>query len=196
MQRRSAWQLLLTLVCLLPLAWLTWRAAGAQLGPDPPREVVLYTGLWTLHLLLATLGVTPLRQLTGQAWLIPCRRTLGLCTLFYASVHLTAWLTLLLQFRFDEVAREIVERPYITVGFSAWLLLLPLGFTSTRGWVRRLGRRWKRLHRLVYLIGILGALHFLWLSKDFFRPTIYMLVLVLLLGSRLALYASRRRRPR
>ncbi len=190
----SVSQTLLTLLCLLPLVWLIWRAAGAELGPDPPREVALFTGLWTLHLLLATLCVTPLRTWTGQAWIFPCRRTLGLCTLFYASLHFTAWLALLLGFRFGEFARELAERPYITVGFSAWLLLLPLGLTSTRGWMRRLGRRWKHLHRLIYLVGILGVLHFLWLSKDFLRPTIYIIILLLLLGSRLALYASRRRR--
>ena len=192
-RRRFAGQTFLIFLCLLPLGQLAWRAMGAELGPDPPRELALVTGLWTLRLLLLTLCVTPLRILSGQAWLLAYRRTLGLCTLFYATLHFSVWMALLLGFRFTEITREIIERPYITVGFAAWLLLLPLGITSTRGWVHRLGRRWKHLHRLVYAIGTLGVLHFLWLSKDAFRPTVYILLLLLLLGFRLVRYAAQRR---
>ncbi len=177
----------LALLCALPLALLVRRGLSGDLGADPPREVVLFAGLWALRLLLATLAITPLRRLLrlGGAGLLRCRRTLGLMCLGYASTHLLAYLSLLLGWDATALLEEIVEHPWLLVGALAWLLLLPLGATSNRAAQRRLGRRWKRLHRLIYIIAPLAAIHFYWLSKDLLEPLIYAALFALLLGLRL-----------
>ena len=177
-------QWLLSAVCLLPFAHLVWRIFGGDLGPDPGRELALVTGLWGFRLLLC-LAITPLRILSGRAGLLRYRRTVGLFAWFYLSLYFVCWVSFLLQWRFGQLATELLERPFITVGFTGWLLLLPLGLTSTRVMQRRLGRRWKQLHRLIYVIAILGSLHFLWLSKDYYQPLVYTSILLLLLGFRL-----------
>ena len=181
----TAAQWSLSALCLVPLGQLLWRTLNADLGPDPGRELALATGLWGLRLLLATLIVTPLRLLTGQPLLIRFRRTLGLFAMLYFSLHFLCWLLFLLQLRMTHVVSEIVERPYITVGFTAFLMLVPLAVTSTRSMRRRLGRNWRRLHFLIYPVATLGCLHFLWLSKDYSRPLFYSTVLAVLLGFRL-----------
>ncbi len=178
-------QPLLCLLCLLPLAWFFQQAAQLGLGPDPGREVALFTGRWTLRFLLLTLAVRPLQTFFPRYRILRYRRTLGLFTLGYASVHLLAWFGLLLNFELMEFAPEVMRNPYVLVGMSAWLLLLPLGLTSTRAAMRRLGRRWRLLHRLVYLVAILAIIHFLWLSKDISRPLFYALLLGLLFGVRI-----------
>lgn len=177
---------------LTPLAVLAWRAwqvgSGANidaLGADPVAAIEHELGTWALRLLLLTLAVTPLRQLLGRPELLRFRRLLGLWAFAYASLHFTAWLVLDLRGWWSQVFAEIAERPYITVGFAAWLLLLPLAVTSTRGWMRRLGRNWGRLHRLVYAVAVLAVLHFWWLVKsDVREPLLYALILAMLLGWR------------
>lgn len=190
---------LAALAPLAVLAWEFWRVfSGADLdalGADPVAEIEHRTGLWALRLLLLTLAVTPLRQLTGLAVLLRFRRMLGLYAFLYASLHLGAYLALDLRGYWTQVFEEIVKRPYITVGFLAWLLLVPLALTSTRGWMRRLGRRWGQLHRLVYAVGVLAVLHFWWLVKsDIREPLLYAALLALLLGWRLwrRLFSPRR----
>ncbi|KFN46991.1 protein-methionine-sulfoxide reductase heme-binding subunit MsrQ [Arenimonas metalli] len=173
-------------LALLPLAWLVRGVVGDGLGADPVAALTHATGEWALRLLLLGLALTPLRRLTGQAWPIRFRRLVGLYAFFYACLHLAVFLVLDLQGFWTQIFEDIVKRPYITVGFAAWLLLVPLAFTSTRGWMRRLGRRWAQLHRLVYAIGVLAVLHFLWLVKsDLREPLVYAAILAGLLGLRL-----------
>ena len=189
MARLSVWlpQGALALMGMLPLAQLLRRGMEGDLGADPPREVVLCTGLWALRLLAATLAVTPLRRLPrlGGTGLLRCRRTLGLLCLSYASLHLLAYLNWLLGWDVAALVGEIVQHPWLLAGALAWLLMLPLGATSTRAMQRRLGRRWKRLHRLVYAVALSASIHFLWLSKDVVEPLLYAVLFALLLGSRL-----------
>ena len=183
---------LLHVAALLPAAWLGWqvwtvaRTGSDALGADPVAEIEHRLGLWALRLLMATLAITPLRQLTGQSVLVRFRRMLGLYAFFYACVHFSAYLVLDLRGYWTQIFEEIAKRPYITVGFAAWLLLLPLAITSTTGWIRRLGRNWARLHKLVYAAGVLAVLHFWWLVKsDIREPALYAAILATLLGWRL-----------
>ena len=192
------------LLCLTPLALLGWRfwevfSTGSNaLGADPVATIEHFTGQWALRFVLICLAITQLRQLTGRAELIRFRRMLGLYAFAYASVHLAAYLGLDLRGYWTQIFEEIAKRPYITVGFAAWLLLVPLAVTSTQGWIRRLGRRWGQLHRLVYAIAILAVLHFWWIVKsDYREPLLYAAILALLLGWRLwkRLASRRARRP-
>ena len=199
--RIIAAKLLVHLLALTPVAILAWqfydvwKTGGDTLGADPVAEIEHRLGLWALRLLLITLAITPLRQLSGQPVLIRFRRLLGLYAFFYASLHLAAYLGLDLRGYWTQIFEEIAKRPYITVGFTAWLLLVPLALTSTQGWVRRLGRNWIRLHRLVYVIGVLAVLHFWWLVKsDIREPLLYAALLAVLLGWRGAKWLSRHRK--
>jgi methionine sulfoxide reductase heme-binding subunit len=179
------------------LAWQfydVWQNNSDSLGADPVAEIEHRLGLWALRLLMVALAITPLRQLTGQPVLIRFRRMLGLYAFFYACLHFGAYLGLDLRGYWTQIFAEIVKRPYITVGFSAWLLLLPLAITSTKGWIKRLGRNWGRLHKLVYAVGLLAVLHFWWLVKsDIREPLLYASVLAVLLGWRAWKALSRRR---
>jgi len=173
----TALKALLFATCLVPLAWLTWDALHDGLGADPVAALEHRSGDWALRLLLATLAITPLRRLTGRAELVRFRRMLGMFAFFYACVHLTIYVVIDLGAYWSQLFADVVKRPYITVGFAAWLLLIPLAVTSTRGMMRRLGRHWQRLHRLVYLIGFLAVLHFLWLVKaDHREPLLYLAI--------------------
>ena len=189
---------LLALTPLAILAWQfheVWQAGSDALGADPVAEIEHRTGLWALRFLLITLAITPLRQLTGKPVLIRFRRMLGLYAFFYACLHLAVYLGLDLRGYWTQIFEEIVKRPYITVGFAAWLLLLPLAITSTKGWIKRLGRNWARLHKLVYAIGVLAILHFWWLVKsDIREPLLYASLLALLLGWRAWKWLSQRRK--
>ncbi len=172
-------------LALGPLAMLLLAIREGTLGADPVAELTHATGDWALRLLRACLAMTPLRRLLGQPWPIRFRRLVGLYAFFYACLHLAVYVVLDLGSYWPQVLEDIVQRPYITVGFSAWLLLLALALTSTRGWMRRLGRRWGQLHRAVYAAGGLAVLHFLWLLKsDLREPLVYASILALLLGLR------------
>ena len=153
------------------------------LGPEPGKAVVWFTGTWAFNFLLLTLAVTPLRRLLKQPWLIQHRRMLGLFAFFYASLHLLSYFAFLLEWRFAELGAETIKRPYLLLGMTAWLLLLPLAVTSTRGWQRRLKQGWKRLHKLIYPLSVLVAVHYLLqIRSSWFEPVLYAaLVLCLLL---------------
>jgi methionine sulfoxide reductase heme-binding subunit len=181
-------------LCLLPLALLVWDAFMDGLGAEPIENLTHRTGWWGLTLLLATLAVTPVRRLTGWNRVIPLRRTLGLFAFFYVCLHFLVYL-FDQDFTLRYVGEDVIQRPYITVGFSAFLLLIPLAVTSTKGMIRRLGRNWQRLHRLVYVAAGLGVLHFLWLVKaDLREPLIFGAAFALLMALRLLLGRSGARR--
>jgi len=174
---------------LIPLAYLVVGAFffPEWLGANPAEYITRSIGDWTLRLLLATLAITPLRKMTGWNWLLRLRRMLGLYTFFYALLHLSAYVSFDHVFDVAEILKDIVKRPFITVGFTCLVLLIPLAVTSTNAMVRRLGaKRWQLLHRLVYLIAPLAVLHFWWMVKrDLTEPIIYALLLTGLLGYRL-----------
>jgi methionine sulfoxide reductase heme-binding subunit len=176
---------LVFVACLMPLGYIGWALSMDQLGANPIEEVIHQTGDWTLRFLLLTLALTPLRMFTSSGKWLQFRRMIGLYAFFYATLHLLAYVVLDQFFDWSGILKDIIKHPYITVGFLAWLLLIPLAVTSTKGMMKRLGRRWKLLHRLVYLIAILGVIHFTWLVKaDYREPLIYGLILSVLLGLR------------
>jgi sulfoxide reductase heme-binding subunit YedZ len=197
-------QLLVVAVGLLPATLLLADALNDRLGANPIEEITHRTGDWTIWLLLGTLAVTPLRRLTGWNALIRFRRTVGLLAFSYACMHFLTYLVLDQGFVLDPafslgfVVEDIAKRPYVTVGFTAFLLLLPLAVTSTKGWIRRLGgRRWNALHRLIYVAGALGVLHYLWLVKgDQPKPVWHGLVLVGLLLFRIGVGKGRKKAER
>jgi sulfoxide reductase heme-binding subunit YedZ len=189
---------LLFLACSLPLAWLlvrTFGLAGTTLGPNPIDELQDRLGDWALRLLLLTLCITPLSVSLHKPWLVGLRRMLGLFAFFYVCLHFLNWLVLDQWFDTGAIADDIAKRPYITVGFAAFLMLVPLAVTSTNGWMRRLGRRWQKLHRLIYPAAVLGCVHFWWQVKaDWREPFVYAAILALLLGWRLRRAWQRRTR--
>lgn len=168
---KAALKIMVFVLCLLPAlwlayaVWLAWTGGENLLGTDPVKTLTLETGEWALRMLLVALAVTPFRHLFARPFLWQFRRMLGLYAFFYACLHFLVFLAFVLQWHWGELAREITERPYVTLGFAALLLLLPLALTSTRGMQRRLGRNWKRLHRLVYAAGILAILHLVWILR-------------------------------
>ncbi|MEX0903683.1 MAG: protein-methionine-sulfoxide reductase heme-binding subunit MsrQ [Pseudohongiellaceae bacterium] len=175
--------------CLVPFLYLLSRVLRNDLGPDPAQELAIATGEWTLRFLLIALAVTPVRQLTGISALSRFRRMLGLYALWYASWHFFVYQAFLLGFQWSTLAEELIERPYITVGFAAFLILTALGITSPKVMVKKLGRNWKRLHRLVYVAAVLGIIHLLWIVRSDFGPVLlYGSILALLLGYRLLRY--------
>ncbi|HET7005317.1 MAG TPA: protein-methionine-sulfoxide reductase heme-binding subunit MsrQ [Candidatus Binatia bacterium] len=173
--------------CLVPLGQLGFKYYSDDLTANPIEYITRFTGSWALLILLASLAVTPLRKLTGWNELIKLRRMLGLFAFFYAALHFTTYMVLDLFFDFAAIGKDILKRPYITVGFTALVLMIPLALTSNAAMIRRLGKRWQQLHYLVYVIAILGVVHFYWLVKaDIRRPVQYGAALALLLGFRLA----------
>jgi sulfoxide reductase heme-binding subunit YedZ len=186
------------ILCLLPLSILVYLATTNDLGANPISFVTNWLGQWTFRLLLVSLALTPIRILTGLAWPIILRRLLGLFTFFYACLHFCVWILIDHYFNWGQMAEDIIKRRYITVGMLALLCLIPLAITSTNGMVKRLGGvAWRRLHRLVYLIGVLAALHFLWLSKGIRADAyLYTAILTLLLGVRIFDALRRRLRRR
>lgn len=180
---------------LIPLILLVAGAFTGGLGADPIEYVTLRTGFATLLMLMCTLAVTPVRRLTGWNWLAPARRTLGLCAFLYVCLHLSTYLVDQ-GFAWTYIVEDVAERPYVTAGFTAFLLLLPLALTSTKASIRRLGKRWQKLHRLVYLAAGLGVLHFLWLVKsDLREPLIFAAVFAVLMALRLPALANRGKKP-
>lgn len=190
-------KIVLWLACLAPAAWLTRAAATGGLGVNPIEKLTHVTGMTALVILLVTLAVTPLRRWIQWSPLIQLRRPLGLFAFFYALLHFSIWMVLDLGFELTWVWEDIVERPYITVGFVAFVLMIPLAVTSTRGWIRRLGKRWTLLHRLVYVSAALGILHFYWrVRADAWLPLLMGGILLLLLAARVPGWRASRRRRR
>ena len=182
--------------CLLPLALLLLEAfglLGLALGANPIEELLHRCGKWGLNFLLITLAVTPLRRLTGLNWLLRFRRMFGLFSFFYVLLHFMVYLVLDQDLAFEYIFEDIVERPYITLGLTGLILLIPLAITSTNKMMRRLGRRWQKLHQLVYLVGVLGVIHFFWqVKEDFLDPQIYAAILSILLIYRLWYHYARK----
>jgi sulfoxide reductase heme-binding subunit YedZ len=176
----------LFVLCLVPFFILIFNAATGNLGANPIEKVRLFTGDWTLYFLLITLAVTPLRKISGWNELIRYRRMLGLYAFYYACLHFFSYLILDQFFDWEEIGRDIIKRPYITIGVAAFVLLIPMAITSTNKMMKRLGKNWKKLHSLIYLIATLGVLHFLWLVKaDIREPVLMGILLICLLVLRL-----------
>jgi sulfoxide reductase heme-binding subunit YedZ len=175
----------LFVLALAPFLWLVFRALTGRLSANPIEDITLTTGIWALRLLLVTLAITPLRRITGWNRIIQYRRMLGLFAFFYASVHLLIYVVLDQGLSLKYVLADIVKRPYITAGITAFVLMTPLAITSTKGWIRRLGRKWQLLHRLVYFSAAAACLHFIWKVKVVIgEPVYYAVILGVLLTFR------------
>ena len=187
-------KIMVFLGCLVPLGRLGWKAYRGMLGANPIEVITHSTGDWTIILLLVTLSITPLRRFTGQLWLIRLRRMIGLFAFFYGCLHFTTYIWLDKFFDWHEMLVDIGKRRFITVGFLGFVLLIPLAVTSTAGWIRRLGgRRWQRLHQLIYVTAVAGVIHYIWLVKaDLRKPLQYAAILTVLLGYRVAVWAQGR----
>lgn len=174
------------MLCLIPLVRLFWLGFNDNLTANPVEFIERSTGYWSLFMLLATLSLSPIRQLTGTVWPLQYRRMLGLFMFFYACLHITAYLWLDYSFYWLDIAKDIVKHPYVLVGASAFLLTVPLAATSNKVMIKRLREYWKPLHRLVYVIAILAIVHFIWLvKKDLREPLLYAAILALLLAVRI-----------
>jgi sulfoxide reductase heme-binding subunit YedZ len=188
-QIRYVWKPVVFLLSLAPLAWLLLRVfeiGSLRLGPNPVEDIQDTLGIWGLRFIMLTLAVSPLRWATGKAWLMQFRRMLGLFAFTYCGLHFLNYLILDQFFDVTTIIEDILERPFITVGFSAVVMMTPLAVTSTNRWRRRLGKNWKNLHRLVYIIGVFGCWHFYWqVKKDIEEPMIYIAILAVLLGIRI-----------
>ena len=188
---------LVFILALVPLAALVFLVLTGRTSANPAEDILLTTGIWALRFLLASLAITPLRRLTGWNALIKYRRMLGLFAFFYAAVHLTSYLlfdqVVMEEGALGRIAADIAKRPFITAGMTAFLLMIPLAVTSTKGWIRRLGRRWQQLHRLVYASAAAAALHFIWKVKVVVgEPVYYAVILAALLAFRIAWRLPRR----
>jgi methionine sulfoxide reductase heme-binding subunit len=184
-------KVVLFIACLGPLGRLGWKGYAGLLGANPIEVITHSTGDWTLIFLCVTLAITPLRMLTRQYWLIRFRRMLGLFAMFYGLLHFTTYIWLDKFFDVHEMVKDVVKRPFITMGFTAFVLMIPLAITSTSGWIRRLGgKKWNVLHRLIYFSAIAGVIHYMWLvKKDLTKPLEYAAVLTVLLGYRISVWA-------
>ncbi|MBU2887535.1 sulfoxide reductase heme-binding subunit YedZ [Gilvimarinus agarilyticus] len=179
-------RLFIFMVALAPFGWIFYRTISQQLGADPAKTIVLFTGEWAIYFLFASLAVTPLVRSAKWRWLMPHRRMLGLFALFYALCHVASYLVFILGLDFSRFFAELVKRPYITAGAPAVLILIALGATSTKAMMRRLGKRWQSLHRLVYVALGLAWVHVLWqVRSSYFEAVIYGILAALLLGYRL-----------
>lgn len=193
-----ALKVMVFLACLGPVAVLTWKGFHEQLGANPVDVITRSTGKWTLTFLLITLSVTPLRKIAASPWLVRFRRMLGLFAFFYGTLHLTTYVWLDKSFDVHAMLHDIAKRRFITAGMTAWSLMLPLALTSTAGWIRRLGgKRWQKLHRLIYFSAAAGVIHFVWLVKaDLRRPLTYGVILACLLAFRAVSWGIARARSR
>ena len=193
---RKPAKVLVFLACLMPFAWLVTRALTGRLGINPVEDLELTTGIWTLRFLVFTLLVTPVRRITGWNRVIQYRRMLGLFTFFYASVHFAIYIGIDQFFAFGFIVKDVVKRPFITMGFTAFVLMIPLALTSTTGWIRRLGRRWQVLHRLIYVSAVCAAIHYLWKVKVMIGSPVYYAAIVAVLLLFRAAWAVRQRLAR
>jgi methionine sulfoxide reductase heme-binding subunit len=180
--------------CLGPLAWLVYNAFWGDLGANPVELITNTTGIWTLRFVALTIAITPLRWLTKWNPIINFRRMIGLFAFFYGTIHFLIYFILDRSLIFDDLWEDIVKRPYITVGFAGFVLMIPLAITSTKGWIRRLGgQRWNVLHKLVYVTAVLAVIHYWWKVKlDVTDPMVYAAIVSVLLGSRVVRWAMRR----
>ena len=170
------------LLSLWPIYIIAYQLINNKLGPEPVDRVINHFGEWTLIFVLLTLSMTPLKKITNSLEWIKFRRMLGLFAFFYASIHMFSYVGLDYRFDFKPLIDDILKKKFIFIGFSAWLLLIPLAITSSDKMVKILKRNWKKIHRLVYIISIFGVLHFIWLSKTiFFKPLIFLIILIILL---------------
>lgn len=197
MLRGRAIKVLVFMLGLAPLAALGWYAWNSNLTANPIEFITRYTGDWTIRLIVATLAITPLRKLLGQPDLIRFRRMIGLYAFFYGVLHFATYIWLDKFFEWGEMWKDVFKRPFITAGFTAFLLMVPLALTSTKGWIRRMGgKRWQLLHRAVYFSGIAGVIHYYWLVKSDIRsPLLYGTLVAILLLWRIWLWAARRTKP-
>ena len=177
---------LLFLASLIPLCRLVWFGYSDQLGANPIELITRSLGTWTLVFLLITLSLTPLRKLSGWSWLVKLRRMAGLFTFFYALLHFITYIWLDQFFDLVEIFKDVIKRPFITIGFAAFILLTLLAITSTNAMMKKIGgKRWQMLHRLVYAIAVFAVIHYWWLvKKDITQPLIYAVILLILLGYR------------
>lgn len=184
------------LAALVPAGYLTYALFYGDLGPNPAETLQLQTGIWALRLLIVTLAITPIRRITGWNRIIQFRRMLGLLAFFYAVLHLAAYVVLDRYFDVSGVWEDIAKRPFITMGMIAFAAMVPLALTSTRGWIRRLGRNWQVLHRLVYLSAVAAAIHYLWKVKVMIGSPVYYAAIIAALLLFRVLWALRGKRSR
>ncbi|HMU88751.1 MAG TPA: protein-methionine-sulfoxide reductase heme-binding subunit MsrQ [Agitococcus sp.] len=185
-KQRLISKILLFIALLTPCLWLIFAAMNNQLGADPAKKLVDQTGLWAIQCLWLSLAMTPLKNWTGSSQWIQYRRMIGLFAFFYVLLHFLGYLFLLFGAQWAFIGQELTKRPYIIVGFTAFVLLIPLAISSTAGWQRRLKRRWLTLHKLVYIIAVLALIHFIWLKKlGIFAVWPYALVLFILFAERI-----------
>ncbi len=174
------------LLLLWPIYVISYEIIFDKLGPEPVDRIINHFGEWTLIFILLTLSMTPLKKITKSLEWIKFRRMLGLFVFFYASIHMLSYVGLDYRFDFEPLINDVLKKKFVFIGFSAWLLLVPLAITSSDKMLRLLRHNWKKLHRLIYIIAIFGSLHFIWLSKTiFFKPLIYLIILLFLLGFRI-----------
>ena len=176
---------------LWPIYVISYQIIFNQLGPEPVDRIINHFGEWTLIFILLTLSMTPLKKITKSVEWIKFRRMLGLFTFFYASIHMLSYVGLDYRFDLKPLINDVLKKKFVFIGFSAWLLLIPLAITSSERMVRLLKQNWKKIHRLIYIIGIFGVLHYIWLSKTiFFKPLIFLIILVILLLFRIKITRS------
>jgi sulfoxide reductase heme-binding subunit YedZ len=174
------------ILCLLPLGIIILDIYYNNLGAEPVKKIMNHFGEWTLIFICLTLTMSPLKRITNLGFWIKFRRMLGLFVFFYATIHLLTYVGLDYRFDWEPIINDVLKKKYIFIGFSAWLLLIPLAITSSQKMIKILGRNWKNLHRLVYVIAVFGSLHYIWLSKTiFFKPLIYTLIIVVLFALRI-----------
>ena len=173
------------IISLLPLFFIIYQIITDQLGPEPVKDITHHTGKWTLYFIVITLAMTPLQKITKLNFWIRYRRMFGLFIFFYASIHLMTYVGLDYRFDLISIGSDIIKKKYILIGFSAWLLLVPLAITSNKRMMKILKDKWKKLHRLIYLISLFGVIHYLWLVKrDLTEPLIFLVVILFLLTFR------------
>ncbi len=188
---RSYSKIIVFFLSLWPIYLITYQIVFNQLGPEPVDRIINHFGEWTLIFILLTLSMTPLKKITKSIEWIKFRRMLGLFTFFYASIHMLSYVGLDYRFDFEPLINDVLKKKFIFIGFSAWLLLIPLAVTSSERMVRLLKQNWKKIHRLIYIIGIFGVLHYIWLSKTiFFKPLIFLILLIILLLFRVKITKS------
>ena len=170
------------LLCLWPLYSIIYQIFYNKLGAEPVDRIINHFGEWTLIFIFLTLSMSPLKKITNSTIWIRYRRMLGLFVFFYASIHLLSYVGLDYRFDFQPIINDVLKKKFVFIGFAAWLLLIPLAITSSNKMMKILKHNWKKIHRLIYVIGIFGVLHFIWLSKTiFFKPLIFLVILIILL---------------